>query len=438
MPEAYADHLWRGKDSYPTLYLDDVSDIPFLVNIAGVEEYQHRARVRAGDGDLFAAVTPPVEGYETYCREVLNLGSPKLVLAENRRTPLAVAEACCHGAALRTIVGHARAAGGLHPHPYMGIESVWELARHVSRDARVPVTVIGPPPPVTWIANDKQSFSELVEQTLGDDWLVRTEFARTPRDLARYLVDIAKNCERVGLKRTRCASAMGNAVFDASEVLSGDPDALVRAFLERTEWDGDEDVLAVAWEESELSPSTQCWLPPRGQGVPVVEGVYEQILEGPEKVFVGSRPSTHAINERLIEASVRVATELQELGYVGRCSFDFIVSEDGEPRFTECNGRWGGTSIPMSLVDRLIGGERPPYRAQDYVHTTLEGASFQDILRRVGDDLYDPETRRGRFVFYNVGPLARSGKLDVIALGATVAEAEEALVSGLARRLTAC
>ena len=40
MPEAYADHVWRGEDSYPTLYLDDVSDIPFLVNIAGVEEYQ--------------------------------------------------------------------------------------------------------------------------------------------------------------------------------------------------------------------------------------------------------------------------------------------------------------------------------------------------------------------------------------------------------------
>ncbi len=65
MLQAYADHEWRGEDAYPTLYLDDVSDIPFLVNIAGVEEYQHRARVRAGDGDLFAAVTPVVEGYET-------------------------------------------------------------------------------------------------------------------------------------------------------------------------------------------------------------------------------------------------------------------------------------------------------------------------------------------------------------------------------------
>lgn len=46
MGSNYEDHLWKGESGYPTLYLDDVSEIPFLVNIAGVEEYQHRARCR--------------------------------------------------------------------------------------------------------------------------------------------------------------------------------------------------------------------------------------------------------------------------------------------------------------------------------------------------------------------------------------------------------
>ena len=81
-------------------------------------------------------------------------------------------------------------------------------------------------------------------------------------------------------------------------------------------------------------------------------------------------------------------------------------------------------------LDRLIDGDRPPYCAQDFVHETLVGASFEDVLGCVGNDLYVPKTRGGRFVFYNVGPLARSGKLDVIALG------ENALASDLARRLT--
>ena len=160
-----------------------------------------------------------------------------------------------------------------------------------------------------------------------------------------------------------------------------------------------------------------------------MEGIYEQILEGPEKIFVGSRPLTHPIAAELKRASKRVAASLQKLGYVGRCSFDFIVPGDGRARFTECNGRWGGTSIPMSLVDRLVPGPRPPYRAQDYVSKRLVGVSFEEVLRRLTGELYHPARGEGRFVLYNVGPLHDSGKLDVIALAESQPEAEAALES---------
>ena len=75
--EPYSDRAWVGAgETRPTLYLDDVSELPFLDGILGVEEYQHRARVRANDRDLFAAVTSPAPGYEVYCRQRLALGSP--------------------------------------------------------------------------------------------------------------------------------------------------------------------------------------------------------------------------------------------------------------------------------------------------------------------------------------------------------------------------
>ena len=141
----------------------------------------------------------------------------------------------------------------------------------------------------------------------------------------------------------------------------------------------------------------------------------------------------------LAEASLRVGTALQCLGYVGRCSFDFILlaGDDGVPhaKFTECNGRWGGTSTPMHLVDRLIDGPRPPYRAQDYQHPDLVGVPLAEIFRRVGDAIFDSATGRGQFIFYNVGPLARSGKLDVISLADTQAEAEAGLIETLPRLL---
>ena len=427
MRSDYEEHLWEGESGYPTLYLDDVSEIPFLVNIVGVEEYQHRARVRAGDGDLFAAVTAPAAGYEDYCRDGLGMGSPEAVVAEVVSSPLAVAEACSHGRALAQIVARARSAGGLLIHPYMSIEPVWELAARVAAEGNATVKVIGPPPPVTWVANDKKSFGELVEQTLGKEWLVRTEIAREPAEIARHLRNIAGTCARVGLKRTRCASAMGNEVFDSAVLLTQDVESVVEGFLRRTEWDGLEEVLAVVWEEADVSPSTQTWIPPLGRGEPIVEGVYEQILEGPEKIFVGSRPWKHPVADQLSSTSTRVARELQKLGYVGRCSFDFIVLDDERARFTECNGRWGGTSIPMSLVDRLVPGSRPPYRAQDFVSPDLMGTSFEEVQSRLASELYDPASGEGRFILYNVGPLNASGKLDVIALGKTQERAEAAL-----------
>ncbi|MGB8328864.1 MAG: hypothetical protein WCE62_01960, partial [Polyangiales bacterium] len=220
-----------------------------------------------------------------------------------------------------------------------------------------------------------------------------------------------------------------------------DASRLVRQFLHRTEWPEGEAVLSVAWLQTDLSPSTQLWIPPLGFGEPRLDGIYEQILEGEEKVFVGSRPSTlpGAVNQRLTEHALMVGTALQELGYVGRCSFDHLVTGDpnGEFQvvFTECNGRWGGTSTPMSLIDRLVEGQRPPYRAQDVVCPQLIGARLPDLLELLGELVFHTETGQGRFILYNVGPLNQHGKLDVISLGVDQDDAERGLLEILPQRL---
>jgi len=390
-------HRWRSGDTpHPTLQLDDVSGIPFLVDIAGVEEYQHRGRLRAGDHDVYVTVTPEAGGYEPYCRDTLHMGAPEHLVADPIGPPIAVARACTAGATHTRLVEIARAAGGMTVHPYMGIEDVWELAAMLSVDSRSPVRVLSPPPPVTWIANDKALFDELVARVLGREALVDTRISRNVAAIETDLRMLAQRHDRVGLKRTRCASAMGNAVFASGDVHS-DRDAahMVQEFLRRTEWPDGEEVLAVAWLHTDLSPSTQLWIPPLGLGEPRLDGIYEQILKGEEKVFVGSR-------------------------YVGRCSFDHLVTGDpnGEFQvvFTECNGRWGGTSTPMSLLDRLLDGPRPAYRAQDVVFPELIGASLPDLLELVG------------FIFYNVGPLHDHGKFDVISIGTDQDDAERGVL----------
>lgn len=434
---AYDAHHWDGNPiEGPILHIDDFSGIPFLVDITGVEEYQHRARLRATAGDLYVATTKPTVGYESYCEAKLGLAPVEFLTAEPVDKPMYLARAAGAGETRSHLLAAARSAGRLTLHPFMGIADIWDLGRTLAEEAEVLVTVLAPPPPATWVANDKALFDEVVDLVLGRRWLVETYSSDSVEDLGRYLRQLAGGHIQVALKRLRCASAMGNAVFDSAQVSEKSPSELeqtVREFLDRTEWVGDEAVLAVAWEQAEHSPSTQLWIPPIGKGAPRLDGVYEQLLMGERKVFMGSRPSTlpEEVNRRLASGSLDVAWGLQALGYVGRCSFDFLVvgdpQADFEIRFTECNGRWGGTSTPMSLLDRLFPSGRPPYRARDFVHPALVGASFPEQLSQVGDAAWDHRTREGKFIFYNTGPLARFGKLDVIALGETQAEADRAL-----------
>ncbi|MCY3932068.1 MAG: hypothetical protein OXH70_10130 [Acidobacteria bacterium] len=423
-----------------TLHLDDFAAIPFLDGVSGVEHYQHRARLRARGGDVYVASTPASAGYERYCREVLGLGAVELLAVDPAGNRLAIARACMENRALLDRLGAFACRGGLVVEPFLGTEAIWDLAAAVAAETGVRVRVLAPPPPVTWIANDKASFEDLVTAVLGAGFLPESRRSASAEALARSLLELSETGPSVALKRLRCASAMGNEVFDSASLrrrgLSGTVE-IVRGFLERTGWEGGEDVLAVCWEPATSSPSTQWWLPPPGGGEPILDGVYEQILAGEEGVFVGSRPSGLAaqVEERIVSQSGEVANALQRLGYVGRCSFDHLVLADGRAVFTECNGRWGGTSTPMNLVDRLYPGGRPPYQAQTFVHPELKGLRFRQLLARLGDAVHDRGSGAGRFLLYNVGPLEQFGKFDVVALGSSRSHVDELMAVELPRLL---
>ena len=432
---------YRESDAGATaVHLDDFAAIPFLDGVSGVEHYQHRARLRAREGDFYVASTPASAGYERYSREVLGLGAVELLAVDPVGDRLAIARACMASPALLERLGALAHRGGLVVEPFLGTEAIWDLAAAVAAEAGDRVRVLAPPPPVTWIANDKANFEDLVTAVLGPGFLPESRRSASAEGLARALLELSSTGPSVALKRLRCASAMGNEVFESAALRRhGFPRVLdiVRGFLERTGWDGDEDVLAVCWERATSSPSTQWWLPPPGGGEPVLGGIYEQILAGEEGVFVGSRPSGLAaeLEERIVSQSGRVAAALQRLGYVGRCSFDHLVLPHGRVVFTECNGRWGGTSTPMNLVDRLYPGGRPPYQAQAFVHPELKGTTFRRLLARLGDAVVDRGSEAGRFLLYNVGPLEQFGKFDVVALGSSRAHVEELMTRELPRRL---
>ncbi|MEO1273233.1 MAG: hypothetical protein AAFX99_34540, partial [Myxococcota bacterium] len=323
----------------PVLHIDDLSAIPFLQDVVGVELYQLRAVVRASDGDLTVATCPPLLDYQGYNLDQLGLGEPESLYAPPVATAAEVALAASQGPALERLAAVAQHQGGLMIHPYMGSEPVWSLAQVIHKaSGGAPVQVLGPPPPITWLANDKELLTEVAREVVGASSVVPTTVGHAPQEIAQQLRALAaQGYPRVALKKTRCASAMGNRRFISAELLAmDDPELLaqVERFLRDKEWQPDEPILTLVWEEVTSSPSTQLWIPHPDEGSPRVEGVYEQLLEGPEQVFLGSIPSRLGaeVEDALVHASLCVAQVYQMLGYVGRCSFDFIVCSDGAVR----------------------------------------------------------------------------------------------------------
>jgi hypothetical protein len=436
------------RRSWLVLSLDDYSEIPFVKQVVGVPWYQYRARVRCGDGDFYAVARPDIEGYEAYNRQVLGLGNAHGLFVSPSGSGLPLARLLMDDrSAFERLVGAARRAGGLQLHPYMAIEPVWELAEAVETAAGVPVRVLGPLPETARLANDKARFSDVVARLLGHESLVHTATSADPLVVAEQLRDVARRGDAVALKMPSCASGMGNRVFESDAIRDRPIRAvreLVDRFLVEKEWDGRETLLAVEWHRDVIeSPSSQCWIPPLGGGEPEVEGVYEQSLVGEEQVFEGALLSglPARIRRDFIVRSWLLCRVFQQLGYVGRCSFDGVVVgrslDDAQVKFVECNGRWGGTSVPMHLMQRVFGDHRAvPYKAQDYIDERLRGLEFEHLLEIFGDTLYDRRTGKGRVLLYNVGGVPEHGKFDIVVTGRSFAEVYRFIDEGVPARIS--
>lgn len=170
-------------------------------------------------------------------------------------------------------------------------------------------------------------------------------------------------------------------------------------------------LLVGVWETGALaSPSVELWIPPPAVGEPVVEGVFEQHLAGPEAEFDGAVPAElpEPVLRRVCAEAVGLASLLQHLGHFGRCSFDCLISAGADGReavhWIECNGRWDGVSVPMTFVNRVFGPR--PARGTVIVHDAslkLRVKGAQRAYDRLGPLLL----RRGRTA--GAVPLAAGG-----------------------------
>jgi hypothetical protein len=429
-------------DDGPALHLDDLTGIALIDRFWDVSYVEDRARLRAVDGDLVASCAPPAPAFERYCADRLGIGSVTWLHPRSGHDAKRVASACWTDVDVRRqLVAGLRAGSYRYLHPHIGNRAAWALAVQLSEASGRSLHVIAPHPDLAAAVNDKNWFADVVARLLGESFVPPTFRAFSLAGLARALRLLARNAEQLVVKVPSAGGGAGSTLIDASEVRSVEDARLkdaLRAQLEPLRWRAGDPLLVSRWETRVIEPiSCQVWIPPEAQGVPMVEGVFLQLVER-NVFFVGAYPAD--MESEMMQAFARqcclLALLFQRLGYTGRCSFDAIVLDTGDgPRlqFLECNGRWGGASTPMTLMHRLFGDPASlTYITRRCRVEGLERLDFSALLEHFDTELYDAGSGRGQLIFYSPNGLRSASSIDVVALGT---DGHDAVGGGLTRCL---
>ncbi|NNJ74032.1 MAG: hypothetical protein HKP56_02635 [Anderseniella sp.] len=397
----FAPLVQRGLSNAPALIFGDQQEIS-LFSAKTPSRLEYRMATLAQPGDI-VAVHQRDKAFEDYLSKHLNLTDITFIDPQsaqgNNLTPMSVE--CRTNSQMRSAIDRiARKAGRLQLLAFNTTGNVWRLAQDISQRCEVNVSVAGPSPRVARRANDKIWFTNRVRELLGSDALPPTHGVFGPAAAAGHIARLAKSNQRVVLKIPDSAGSVGNIAFDSND-LSGKNVADIRNelldILQSRGWHERYPVLVGVWDCDVISsPSVQIWMPPASDGLPIVEGVFEQSVQGEAGTFIGARRAalSQQLHEQLVSEAMLFACLLQNLGYYGRCSFDAIISQTPGARrslhWIECNARWGGVSIPLTLANNLQPSD--PHSGFVIVQQSLGDAnsfSTQQVINLLDGLLYE-------------------------------------------------
>ena len=424
-----------GLGPWPALVLEDHSAIT-LFERGGDKAYSYRALLLAQDGDMVAIGARRSPGFERYCRECLRLGRVEVLKPYGSAARDALAIRCAKDAEfIGSAARLARDHGGLNVIPYMGTGGAWRLAGEIARTSRMPVRVAAPPPRLTRCVNDKLWFSEQVTQVLGGTRRPATFAAFSMAGLTGRVAKLAREQAAVAVKLTDSASSAGNIVLD-SKALSGLSLKSLRRVLitalKRAKWRGQFPLIVTDWEQPILaSPSVQLWIGEPGREGVIVEGIFDQMILGEARTFSGAKPTVVSANwrKRIADQAGRLGYLFGALGYYGRCSFDAILVGESEDAATlhwiECNGRWGGTSLPMTLANRLVGDwYHHPFVVIERDDLRGTAGSVDGFLEQHHDLLFDLDDQAVGMVLLSPGQIETGQGFELMVIGASLQQAQ--------------
>ena len=434
--EAFGPRVAPGLGEGPAFLLEDHREIALFEEGEDLP-LEYRARLLAQEGDLVAIGGRRNPVFEAYCEETLGLGHVSVLHPPTgpaaRRLPLAIR--CMNDPAVfARLIGSAERHGALNIVPFIGMGSVWKLAGALAAKSDVDIKVAASPPRLTRRVNDKLWFAACVSELFGREALPPTYSAYGPAALAGRLAFLARRYDQVVVKVPDSAGSQGNIVLDSAslrDVPLAELRLRLRNLLRTIGWRGAFPLMVGVWECPVISsPSVQLWIPTKAEGPPVIEGLFDQVVHDVVAEFIGSEPSdlSNSWQHRIATEAFVLAQLFQALGYYGRCSLDAVIVGTGNApaqlHWVECNGRWGGASLPLTLANRLTGNwASHPFIVVQRTEMHGPSRSFTDVLGLIGDRLLRAGDRATGVIILAPGRIEEGTGMNFMVVGKTVAEA---------------
>lgn len=430
----------QGQGSGPALIIGDQAEIPLLRNAFNTRR-DYRMALLAKPSDV-VIVRQRDTAYEHYLDSHLGVSNVTYLAPANpRNAPISILART--DSALSGKLGKL-AGSGFTLNTYFTTQNSWRLAQHLGEGTKLQTQVSGPSARVSQRANDKLWFTDLTRQLFGNTATPPTMSGYTITAAAAEIVYLAKSCDQVVAKIPDSAGSAGNVTFCSSDIAGNSERAMqhiLRSRLEATGWKDTFPILIGVWERDVLcSPSVQLWIPQPEAGAPICEGVFEQHTRTTEAAFIGAAISTlpSELQSTLSAEAITIASVLQALGYFGRCSFDAVIHKTqggaNEIHWIECNGRWGGVSIPMTLAKTLNEGTLPDgFLVVQEVRHDFPEANTAECLTLFDDLLFRKGQQNEGLIM--TAPPTSSGSLSInlLAIGHTASQSELLIEEALAR-----
>jgi hypothetical protein len=429
MTDVFGPKVRPGIGAGPLVLIGDLSEIP-LLSERHEPAYEYRIALVAHDHDILILSGNRNRDFEAYLKNILGISLLEVIVAGDAadRRIVPMAERCLRQSAVFDRLMHAAyTSRSLSIVPHLTTGHAWKLAHAIAQQSGAEVFVCGPPPRLSRRVNDKLWFADCVTRVLGQHKLPLTRRAFGPAALAGLVMRLAECQDKLVVKIPDSAGSAGNIAIQ-SALIRNMPLIAVRdrliGLLVALGWRGRYPLLVEAWDEPIVSsPSVQIWIPLAEDGDPVVEGVFEQVIEGSGGEFTGAVPASMPENltARLARDAFKLALVFQRLGYFGRCSFDGIIkgpaAADDHVHWIECNGRWGGVSLPMTLANRLFGAAfEGSYVIVQHEGLKMPKRTFAEILRILSGLLYDARSDEEGIILLTTTGLERGSGLHFMAV----------------------